>query len=64
LREHVDLVPDEDGDGFTARELYLAFLPFTSVTDSAITSHRRRVGQEQFWARPVRGSRTPVVTFP
>lgn len=36
LRRHVDLVPNEDDDGFTARELYLAlWRPFAADDDPA-----------------------------
>lgn len=34
LRRHVELVPDEDGDGYTARDLYLAlWRPFAADDD-------------------------------
>jgi hypothetical protein len=35
LREHIDVVPNEDDAGFTARDLYLAFWrPFAADDDS------------------------------
>jgi hypothetical protein len=51
LRRHIDLVPNEDDDGFTARELYLAlWRPFAVDDDPDET--QGYFFQSVFVARP------------